>query len=168
HAAFLAVGCYANVLLQTELGLPFIVAFPLAGLIAGVAGAVIAMPMTRLHGIYLAIGTLAIAILTDDFIVVAAPLTNGVMGLFAPDIDIFGIGFNRYANPDRLYYLVLGITLLVVLLYRNLQRSPLGRSFAAIRDSEISAQAMGVNVARTKAVAFGISAGITGLGGALM
>lgn len=168
HAAFLAVGCYANVLLQQELGLPFIVAFPLAGLIAGVAGAVIAMPMTRLHGVYLAIGTLAIAILTDDFIVIATPLTNGVNGLFAPDISIFGIGFNRYANPDRLYYLMLAITLIVVLIYRNLQRSPLGRSFAAIRDSEISAQAMGVNVARTKAVAFGISAGITGLGGALM
>src|SRR5690606_3027997 len=60
------------------------------------------------------------------------------------------------------------ITLLVVLFYRNLQRSPLGRSMAAIRDSEISAQAMGVNVARTKAVAFGISSGITGLAGALM
>ena len=168
HAAFLAVGCYANVLLQTSLGLPFIVAFPLAGLIAGVAGALIAMPMTRLHGVYLAIGTLAIAILTDDFIVLATPLTNGVMGLFAPDIEIFGVAFNRYANPDRLYYLLLAITVLVVLLYRNLQRSPLGRSFAAIRDSEISAQAMGVNVARTKAVAFGISAGVTGLAGALM
>lgn len=168
HAAFLAIGCYANVLLQTELGLPFIVAFPLAGLIAGLAGAIIAMPMTKLHGIYLAIGTLAIAILIDDFIVIATPLTNGVIGLFAPDISIFGLSFNRYANPTGLYYLILAITVLVVLMYRNLQRSPLGRSFAAIRDSEISAQAMGVNVARTKAVAFGISAGITGLGGALM
>jgi branched-chain amino acid transport system permease protein len=168
HAAFLAVGCYANVLLQERLGLPFILSFPLAGLIAGVAGAVIAMPMTRLHGVYLAIGTLAMAILTDDFIVLATPLTNGVMGLFAPDIELFGYSFNRYSNPTGLYYLILAITLLVVLLYRNLQRSPLGRSFAAIRDSEISAQAMGVNVARTKAVAFGISAGITGLAGALI
>lgn len=168
HAAFLAIGCYANVLLQIRLGLPFILSFPLAGLIAGAAGALISMPMTKLHGIYLAIGTLAIAILTDDFIVIATPLTNGVMGLFAPDIEIFGLSFNRYASPDRLYYLVLGITLVVVFAYRNLLRSPLGRSFAAIRDSEISAQAMGVNVARTKTVAFGISAGITGLAGALM
>lgn len=168
HAAFLAVGCYANVLLQERLGLPFILSFPLGGLIAGVAGAVIALPMTRLHGVYLAIGTIAIAILMDDLIVIATPLTNGVMGLFAPDITIFGYGFNRYGNSDALYYLILGITLLVVLVYRNLQRSPLGRSFAAIRDSEISAQAMGVDVARTKAVAFGLSAGITGLAGALM
>ncbi|MEO3384769.1 branched-chain amino acid ABC transporter permease [Mesorhizobium sp. CAU 1741] len=168
HAAFLAVGCYANVLLQERLGLPFILSFPLGGLIAGIAGALIAMPMTKLHGVYLAIGTIAMAILTDDLIVLATPLTNGVTGLFAPDIEIFGYNFNRYGNPNGLYFLILGITLLVVLLYRNLQRSPLGRSFAAIRDSEISAQAMGVNVARTKAVAFGISAGVTGLAGALI
>lgn len=168
HAAFLAVGCYANVLLQLRLGLPFIVSFPLAGLIAGAAGALIAMPMTRLHGIYLAIGTLAISILVDDFIVIASPLTNGVMGLFAPDISIFGLSFNRYASPERLYYLVLGVAVLVVLVYRNMQRSPLGRSFAAVRDSEVSAQAMGINVARTKAISFGVSAGITGLAGALM
>ncbi len=168
HAAFLAIGCYANALLQINLGLPFIIAFPLAGLIAGVAGALIAMPMTKLHGIYLAIGTLAIAILIDDLIVIASPITNGVIGLMPPDITIFGYSFNRYGNPDGLYYLVLAVTILVVLAYRNLQRSPLGRSFAAVRDSEISAQAMGVNVARTKAVAFGISAGITGLAGALI
>ena len=168
HAAFLAVGCYANTLLQLNLGLPFIISFPLCGLIAGISGALIAFPMTRLHGIYLAIGTLAISILADDLIVLAEPVTNGVIGLMAPDIQIFGFSFNRYANPNRLYYLVLAVTLLVVFAYRNLQRSPLGRSFAAIRDSEISAQAMGVNVARTKAVSFGISAGITGLAGALI
>jgi branched-chain amino acid transport system permease protein len=168
HAAFLAVGCYANVLLQQRLGLPFILSFPLAGLIAGIAGALIARPMTKLHGIYLAIGTLAISILTDDLIVIASPLTNGVSGLFAPTIEIFGLSIDRYATPARFYYLSLVVAVLVVLIYRNLLRSPLGRSFAAVRDSEISAQAMGVNVARTKATSFGISAGITGLAGALI
>src|SRR5690606_2525542 len=103
-----------------------------------------------------------------DLIVVAEPLTNGVMGLFAPDISIFGVTINRYGNPYLLYWLILLVTVLVVLLYRNILRSPLGRSFAAVRDSEVSARAMGVNVAKTKAVSFGISAGITGLAGALM
>lgn len=168
HAAFLAIGCYANVLLQQRLGFPFLLALPAAGLIAGIAGALIALPMTKLHGIYLAIGTLAITILVEDFIVIAAPLTNGVIGLMPPPIEIFGIAIDRYGTPNRFYYLVLAITLLVVLLYRNLQRSPLGRSFAAVRDSEVSAQAMGVSLARTKAVAFGISTGITGIGGALL
>jgi len=168
HAAFLAIGCYANVLLQQRLGLPFILSFPLGGLIAGLAGAALAVPTARLHGIYLAIATLAIGILTDDLIVVAEPLTNGVMGLMAPDIAIFGVTINRYGNPWMLYWLILLVTVLVVLVYRNILRSPLGRSFAAVRDSEVSARAMGVNVAKTKAVSFGISAGITGLAGALM
>lgn len=168
HAAFLAIGCYANVLLQERLGLPFVLSFPLAGLIAGLAGAIIARPMTKLHGIYLAIGTLALTILTDDLIVILTPLTGGVSGLFAPTIDLFGLSIDRYATPARFYYLALFVVIVVVLVYRNLLRSPLGRSFAAVRDSEISAQAMGVNVARTKATAFGISAGITGLGGALL
>ncbi len=168
HAAFLAVGCYANVLLQEKAGLPFIVSFPLSGLIAGIAGALIAMPMTKLHGIYLGIGTLAISILTDDLIVILEPLTNGVRGLYAPVIDIFGVQFDRYGNPDRFYWLVLFVVVCVVLVYRNLLRSPLGRSFAAVRDSEVSARAMGVNVARTKAVSFGISTAITGLAGALL
>lgn len=168
HAAFLAVGCYANVLLQIDLGLPFIVSFPLAGIIAGLAGVLVAIPTTRLHGIYLAISTLAVSILADDLIVVAEPLTRGVVGLFAPTIDIFGMQFDRYGTPGRFYWLVLAVAIAIVLVYRNLQRSPLGRSFAAVRDSEVSAKAMGVNIARTKTVAFGLSTAITGLAGALM
>lgn len=168
HAAFLAIGCYANVLLQERLGLPFILSFPLAGLIAGFAGVLLAIPTARLHGIYLAIATLAIAILTDDIIVLAEPLTGGVTGLITPTISIFGLEIDRYVTPDRFYWLVLLVVVLTVLVYRNLLRAPLGRAFAAVRDSEVSAQAMGVNVARAKATAFGISTAITGLAGALM
>lgn len=168
HAAFMAIGAYTCVLLQTLAGLPFILAFPLAGIITGVVGAIFALPVTRLHGIYLAIATIAVSIMMEDVIVLSEPITGGVNGLFAPDIEIFGLNFNRYSNPAGLYWLILFIAVLLVLAYRNMQRSPLGRSFAAIRDSEISAQAMGINVARTKALAFGLSCAITGLGGALM
>lgn len=168
HAAFLAIGCYANTILQDRVGLPFIVAFPLAGLISGIAGVALALPTARLHGIYLAIATLAVSVLVEDIIVLAEPLTGGVSGLFAPTISIFGLEFDRYGAPGRFYYLVLAITLVVVLAYMNLLRSPLGRAFAAVRDSEVSARAMGVNVARTKATSFGISTAITGLAGALM
>jgi branched-chain amino acid transport system permease protein len=100
--------------------------------------------------------------------VILSPWTGGVGGKFAPDITILGIEVNRWANPERWYALVLATALLVVWLYRNILRSPLGRAFAAVRDSEMSAQAMGVNVARTKTLAFGLSCAITGLGGALM
>lgn len=168
HAAFLAVGAYSNVLLQNNLGLPFILSLPLAGVIAGLAGVLIAIPTTKLHGIYLAIATMAISILAEDIIVILEPWTGGVGGLFAPDIEIFGINFNRYGNITGMYWLYLGITLLVLLGYRNILRSPLGRSFAAVRDSEISAQAMGVNLPRTRTLAFALSCAITGIAGAMM
>ena len=98
----------------------------------------------------------------------AEPWTGGVTGLLAPDISIFGLEINRYVTPEYFYWLALFIVIVIVLGYRNLLRSPLGRSFAAVRDSEISAQAMGVNIARTKAAAFGLSTTVSGLAGALM
>ena len=124
HAAFLAIGAYANVILQQRVGLPFLVTFPLAGLIAGAAGVLLAIPTTRLHGIYLAIATLAVSILVEDLIVIAEPLTGGVAGMFASDISIFGYSINRYIDPNAFYWLALAVTLMVVYFYRNLLRSP--------------------------------------------
>lgn len=168
HAAFMAIGAYSNVLYQEYFSMPFLLSFPLSGLTAGFAGALIALPTTKLHGIYLAIATLAISVLAEDLIVILEPITGGVAGLFAPDIEIFGFTINRYGNPKELYWLVLITTFAVIFIYRNILRSPTGRAFAAVRDSEVSAKAMGVNVARTKMLAFAISCFITGLGGALM
>ena len=93
--------------------------------------------------------------------------TGGISGAAVPDISIFGLTINKYSNPYLFYYLVLAITLIIILFYRNLLRSPLGRSFTAIRDSEISARAMGINLTRTKAVSFCLSATAAGLAGAL-
>ncbi len=167
HAAFMAIGCYANVIMLQR-GVPFIIAFPLSGVIAGIAGTIIALPVLRLHGIYLAIATLTISILTEDIIVIAAPWTGGVGGLVTPPFDIFGVDINRYGTPILFYFLTLVVTLLVLWAYRNILRSPLGRSFVAVRDSEISAQALGVNITKTKAISFGISCAIVGLAGALL
>jgi branched-chain amino acid transport system permease protein len=167
HSAFMALGCYSCVLMM-QAGVPFVFALPVAGVITGIIGALIAIPALKLHGVYLAIATLALAILADDIIVLLEPWTGGVSGIVPPDIVIFGYVVNRWGNPTEWYYMTLVVTLVVTLLYRNLLRAPLGRSFAAVRDSEISAQAMGVDVARTKTIAFGLSCAITGLGGALM
>lgn len=167
HAAFLAVGCYANTIL-IERGVPFIIAFPLAGIITGLIGVLIAVPVLRLHGIYLAIATIALSILADDIIVLLEPWTGGVSGKFPEVIDIFGFQIERWTMPTRFYYLVLVVTVICTLFYRNLLRSPLGRAFAAVRDSEVSATAMGVHIARTKGTAFGLSCMITGWAGALM
>ncbi|EBA18737.1 branched-chain amino acid ABC transporter, permease protein [Roseobacter sp. SK209-2-6] len=167
HAAFLAVGCYTNTIL-IEQGLPFVIAFPLAGVITGVIGTIVAIPALRLHGIYLAIATIALSILADDIIVLMEPWTGGVSGKFPEMITIFGFEIERWTMPSRFYYLVLVVTICCTLFYRNLLRSPLGRAFAAVRDSEVSATAMGVHIARTKATAFGLSCMITGWAGALM
>jgi branched-chain amino acid transport system permease protein len=167
HSAFMALGCYSCVLMMNA-GVPFLLAFPLCGVITGVVGALIAIPALKLHGVYLAIATLALAILADDIIVLTAYWSGGVNGLYAPPILIAGVEINRWTVPDLYYWMVLAVTVLVTLAYVNILRAPMGRAFAAVRDSEISAQAMGVNVARTKTIAFGLSCAITGLGGALM
>ncbi len=167
HSAFMALGCYTCVIMM-QAGVPFLLAFVLCGIITGVIGALIAVPALRLHGVYLAIATLALAIIADDIIVMLRRWTGGVNGMFAPDIVIFGLEINRWVNPEYWYYMTLAVVIAVTLIYRNLLRSPLGRAFAAVRDSEVSAQAMGIDVARTKTIAFGLSCAITGLGGALM
>ena len=168
HAAFLAAGCYAHAILMGRFGLPFPVSFALAGIVTGLLGVLIAIPVLRLHGIYLAIATLALSILTEDIIVLAEPWTGGVVGLTAPAISIAGVEFDRIGSPGLFYWLCLAVAVLVTLGYCNILRAPLGRAFLAVRDSEISAQAMGVNLARTRAAAFGLSCMATGWAGALM
>lgn len=167
HAAFLALGCYINVILM-EAGWPFWASFPLAGFLSGVIGMIVAIPALRMHGIYLAIATLALSILVDDIIVLTEPWTGGVGGKFAPPIDLFGLQIDRWGTPRAFYYLTLLVAIVVTFGYLNLLRSPLGRAFMAVRDSEVSALAMGIDVARTKAVSFALSCAVTGLAGALM
>ncbi|MGR3803162.1 branched-chain amino acid ABC transporter permease [Marinibacterium profundimaris] len=167
HAAFLAIGAYTDSALM-EAGLPFVVSFPLAGLATGLFGALIAVPAVRMSGIYLAIATLAVFVIVEEMVILLEPVTGGVGGIMAPSISILGISFDRYGALQNFYWLVLTIVALVTWGYANLMRSPTGRSFLAVRDSEVSARALGINVTRTKALAFGLSSGVTGLAGALM
>ncbi len=167
HAAFMALGAYTNIILMQN-SVPFIISLPLSAIITGVVGMIIALPILRLHGIYLAIATLAISVLTEDIIVIAERWTGGVTGLVAEPIAIFGFDIDRYVTPKAFYFLVLVVVLLVLAAYRNILRAPLGRAFVAMRDSEVSAQAMGVNITKTKATAFGLSCAVVGLAGALL
>ncbi|MDF1803388.1 branched-chain amino acid ABC transporter permease [Thalassovita sp.] len=167
HAAFLAIGAYTDAALM-NIGVPWLISFPLAGIAAGVFGAIVAIPAVRMSGIYLAIATLALFVIVEEVIIIAEPITGGVGGIFAPSIDIFGIDFDRYSNLDNFYWLCLVVVALVTWGYANLMRSPTGRSFLAVRDSEVSARALGINVTRTRSLAFGLSCAMTGLAGSLM
>mgnify|MGYP000315158047 CR=1 FL=1 len=167
HAAFLAIGAYTDAALMNA-GWPWLLAFLTAGAVTGVFGAIIAIPAIRMSGIYLAIATMALAVLVEEAVILAEPITGGVAGVFAPDIAIFGISFGRYDSLPNFYWLCLAVVVIVTFGYANLLRSATGRSFLAVRDSEISARALGINVSRTKTLAFGLSCAITGLAGGLM
>ncbi len=163
HAAFLGIGAYANAILLAN-GVPFALSLPLAGLLSAAAGIAIGIPTLRMSGLYLAIATLAfgsIVILVGEK---WHSLTGGFDGFPVPTPTVLGMAIQGAAG---VYYMALGVLVLVLLVAMNILRAPLGRAMVAIRDSEISAQSMGINLAFYKSVVFAISAGITGLAGAL-
>jgi len=163
HAAFLAVGAYTEALLQAR-GVPFFVSLPIAALFSGAMGWVLGLPALRLKGIYLAIATLAFNIIMEEVTARWEGLTGGNSGLHLKPIELFGMDLGGDAG---FYYLCLALTVLAILALMNLLRSPTGRAFVAIRDSEISASCMGVNLATYKTMSFALSAAFTGIAGAL-
>ena len=166
HAAFMAIGAFSHMALMIR-GWNFFPALIACALISGVIGAIIARPILRTSGIYLAIATLALSIIVEDIAIVAEPITGGISGTFASPINIFGLTIDRYITPKAFYYLCLALVVLITLGYINLLRSGTGRSFLAIRDSEVSARALGVNVAQAKTLAFSLSCAITAIAGAM-
>ncbi len=163
HAAFLAVGAYAEAVLQVH-GVPFAVSLVAAAVLAGLAGIIIGLPALRLTGIYLVIATMAFGFIVQEGLTRWESVTRGSLGMTLRSIDLFGV---RVDEEWELYYLALAVLTLVVLGVLNLLRAPTGRAFVAIRDSEISAQSMGIHLARYKTASFALSAAITGLAGAL-
>jgi branched-chain amino acid transport system permease protein len=116
-------------------------------------------------GIYLAIATLAFSQIVEQVVVRWESVTRGFQGMPVPPPDLFG---HPLSQAWEFYYLCFAVLILVVLGAANLTRSPTGRAMVAIRDSEISAQSLGVNLVRYKTIAFALSAFITGLAGALL
>jgi branched-chain amino acid transport system permease protein len=163
HAAFLAVGAYTEALLQGA-GAPFIVSISCAALFAAVVGVIVGLPALRLKGIYLAIATLAFNVIVEEIITRWESVTGGNQGKLLKAVEIFGY---RLSSQESFYYLCLALTALSALALVNILRSPTGRAFVAIRDSEISASCMGINLARYKTMSFALSAALTGVGGAL-
>ena len=163
HAAFFAIGAYTSAVLTLK-GVPFLLALPAAGLVAGLVGVLVGLPALRLSGHNLAIATMGMAFIIEEVLVRWESLTKGNMGLVVNPASILGFEFN---NETRQYYLALAVLVLVMLGARNLLRSPLGRALVAIRDSEVAAQAMGVALAKHKTMAFALSALLTGMAGSL-
>ena len=163
HAAFVAIGAYAHAWLLAQ-GLPWPVSMVLAGLISALAGLLVGIPAIRVSGLYLAMVTMAFAIIVEQIIGHWSSVTGGFTGMAVADLQWMGVSFS---GPRAFYAVCLGVTVLCTLGVLNLLRSATGRAWVAIRDSEISAQSMGIHLAYFKTLSFSVSAALAGVGGAL-
>ncbi len=163
HGAFLAIGAYTTALLTGELGVPFALSLPLSGCMAALLGMVVGIPSLRLKGLYLALGTLAFGFIVE-YVLFHWDLTQGDRGLPVPPMSLGGVP----AETEReIFYVLVILAILAVLAAKNLARTKIGRSFNAIRDRDVAAEAMGIPLARYKIMAFGISAFYAGAAGCL-
>jgi branched-chain amino acid transport system permease protein len=165
HAAFMGVGMYTVGILQKQFGLSFWFCLPLAGLVPMGIGMLFGVPALRMKGLYLAFATLAAHFVIVYVISNWRSVTNGTDGMWMKRPgSLLGIDF----QSDRNYYfLVLAITALMTYLAKNLTRTRLGRAFVAVRDNDIAAEVMGIDIAQTKILAFGIGCFFAGIAGAL-
>jgi branched-chain amino acid transport system permease protein len=159
HAAFVAIGAYAHTILLTRFGVPWVLSVPLAALISGFAGLALGRICSKMHGLYLAIATLAFAIIVERLIGSGGDFTGGHGGMPVPDISLFGV---ELFESWQKYFVNLTIFVGVLLLVRNLTRSRSGRAMVSVRDSEVSARGLGVDIAFFKAHAFFLSAALAG------
>jgi branched-chain amino acid transport system permease protein len=146
-------------------GLPFPVSVVLTVALTGIIGMLLGRSASKMHGFYLAVATLAFLIIVETIIGEWTDMTGGYAGYAVPELEMFGFYFSEVWHQ---YYLYLGFALFVIWGAANLLRSPTGRSFLAVRDSELSARSLGINVEWVKIQSFGISAAITGLAGVLL
>ncbi len=164
HAAFMGVGCYTAAYFAQR-GMPFFLTLPLAGGMAALLGLLVGLPSLRIKGLYLAVATLA-----TQFILVYVfrewdSVTGGVRGVNVPSASLFGF---ELMNDQRMYFLIVPVAALLLVAARNLFRTRVGRAFIAIRDKDISAEVLGINLLRYKLAAFAVGSFYAGVAGALL
>lgn len=165
QSAFMGVGAYAGAVAATTWSLPFVVVIPIAGLAAAAFGAAFGLAAVRIKGFYLALTTLA-AHFVFHFAILNLPGSwfGGSQGLRIASPALFGF---RFGNDVRMYYLLVVITAIMIAGAYGITRSRHGRAFVAVRDDDVAAGLIGIDVVRTKAMAFFVGAFYAGVGGAL-
>lgn len=172
QSAFYALGAYTSAILMEHVGVNYALTLPVAGLVCFIAGFLFGLPALRLSGIYLALATFALAVAMPQLLKLGVfeHWTGGVQGLVVtkPDAPEILASLGLKVSQDMwLYFFTLAVTILIYIFSVNLLKSRSGRAMMAIRDNEIAASAMGVDVSLYKTLAFGVSAGITGVAGGL-
>ncbi|MEW9671000.1 branched-chain amino acid ABC transporter permease [Ammoniphilus sp. 3BR4] len=163
--AFLGVGGYASAIITTKLGLPFWIAMPMAGIVTAAVGALFGIPSLRLKGLYLAMATLAAQVIILFVISRWDSLTGGTSGLI---LSRPSIGSFTFASETSYYYLTMAVLFITALFTLNLFRSRMGRAFVAVRDRDIAAEVMGIDLFKTKLLSFAVSSFFVGVAGSLM
>lgn len=163
HAAFYAVGAYASAKLTMAAGLPWILALPASGAVAGLFGWLLARPTLRLSGIYLTLVTLGFHMILFLVLQNWMGFTNGPLGIMdIPPPSLFGVVLSA---KTHYYYLALALVLLTLESMRRLLDCRFGRALTAIRDNELAAEAAGVDTTRVKVQAFVVAAFYAGIAG---
>jgi len=163
HAGFMAVGAYTTGILTGKLGMPFLAGLICSGFSAGLIGLIFGLPSVRVRGFYLAITTIA-----AQFIIIWVinhwSLTGGFVGMSVPRASIGGFKFRSEASQ---FYLIMIITAICILFAKNLARGKVGRAFIAVRDNDLAAEVIGINLTYYKLLAFFIGCFLAGIAGAL-
>jgi branched-chain amino acid transport system permease protein len=165
HVGFMAVGAYVSAILTAKLGWPFWGALPAAALAAGVAGLVFGLPSLKIRGFYLIMATLAAHFIIIWLILQFRTLTGGPDGMPVPKPQIGAYVLNSKASY---YYLVMAVAALATYGAINITRTRSGRAFVAIRDNDVAAEVMGINLWVYKLQAFFIGCLYAGVAGALL
>jgi branched-chain amino acid transport system permease protein len=165
HAAFMSVGAYTAANLAVKLGLPFWVTLPAGGLMAALIGAIVGIPSLRIKGLYLAIATLAGQLIIEWVINHTPAISGGAQAsIQVPRPTLWG---HEIRTQGQLYFFLLFFAALAILATLNLVRSRIGRAFVAIRDQDIAAEIIGINIYRYKLLAFAVSSFYAGVCGVL-
>jgi branched-chain amino acid transport system permease protein len=167
HGAFYAIGAYVTAVLMHKAGLPYWTTVPVAGIVCLGVGFLFGLPALRLEGLYLALATFALALVTPQILKFKGieTWTGGVQGILLDKPDApFGLPLD---SDQWLYFFSLAMALPLFWAARNLVRSRIGRALVAIRDHPVAAETMGVNTALYKSLTFGVSACFTGVAGSL-
>ncbi len=164
HAGFFAIGAYTSVLLMTKANIPFLLALPAAGIVSALFGFLLGLPALRLTGPYLAIATLGFGMAITQVIGHWEGLFGGRMGIVTPKISLGGF---ILSSDKQMYYLIMILAVAMSIAARNIVKTRVGRAFIAIRDSDIAAETLGVNLTLYKTLSFALSAFYTGIAGSL-
>ncbi len=165
HGAFYAVGAYVSAIMMDRWNISYGWTIPVAGVLCLIIGFLFGLPALRLEGLYLALATFSLALAVPQILKYFEHWTGGSQGivLSKPNAPL-GLRLN---SDQWLYFVTLGVLVVLFWLGANLLKGRIGRAIVAIRDNHIAAEAMGINTALYKSLVFGVSAAYTGVAGAL-